>query len=87
MKKLALLLILLTITACSGCTTITANKGDMSLSRTAFGVNLAVPSFSVRESADGSFTLTMRGATSDSTDAIQAAVEGALKGAALAVKP
>lgn len=74
--------------ACTqGCTTITASKGDMSISRTAFGVNLGVPTFIVREAADGTFSLTMRGATSDSTQAIEVAIEGALKGAAMAVKP
>ena len=74
-----------------GCTTITATRGDMTITRTSFGIALALPTFVVKEvvgeGCQRTFSLTMRGATSDGTQAIEAAVEGALKGAAMAVKP
>jgi len=85
--SIGLLLLLATVMTTSACTTITAQKGDMSISRTAFGINLSVPKLRVTEKPDGSFTLQMEGATSDSAQAIEAAVMGVVAGMGKAVAP
>ena len=85
-------MILLAITLCvayvmTGCTTITATRGDFTITRTAFGVNLAVPVITIKGAPDGTFSMSVRGVASDSTDAIQAAVQGAIQGMAATAKP
>lgn len=71
----------------TGCTTISAQKGDMNISRTAFGINLSVPKLRVTEKGDGSFTMQLEGATSDSAQAIEAAVTGVVAGMGKAAAP
>lgn len=71
----------------AGCSTISASKGDFSLSRTAVGINLAVPKLSIKNNPDGSFSISMQGATADSAQAIEAALSGAMQGAAKGLAP
>jgi hypothetical protein len=73
--------------ALTGCTTITATRGDFTITRTAFGVNLVVPQITIKGLPDGTFSMTVRGIASESTDAIAAAVQGTVQGMAAAAKP
>ena len=82
MKILTVVSTLLLLSLLNGCTTVTATKGDMSISRTAFGVNLEVPRFTVNSKDDGSFAIGLEGVKSDSAQVIEAAFSGIMQGLA-----
>lgn len=69
----------------SSCATDTFTHGPDTIKRTAIGVNLNVGVLDVTWS-DGA-KLRVEQLKSDQTQAIEAAIQGALKGAAMAVKP
>jgi hypothetical protein len=72
MKTMLVLLLALSLCAC---TTVTATKGDFAISRTAVGTNLAVSKLNIKSEADGSFTIIMQGALSDSAQMVEQAMQ------------
>ena len=84
MKILKVVSTLLLLLLLNGCTTVTATKGDMSISRTAFGINLELSKIDIAQQDDGSFSFSLEGIKSDSAQAIESAVTGAVKGLAQA---
>jgi hypothetical protein len=88
MKRRALCPLLLLAALSSGCVTLSGEApSGIKFSRTAFGVNPAVGKLVVDAKPDGTFRMTISALDSNSTEALTAIVQGAVQGAAAAVKP
>ena len=72
MKNLIIAFLALSLCAC---TTVTASKGDFTISRTAVGTNLSVSKLTIKNDPDGAFQITMHGALSDAAQVVEQAMQ------------
>jgi hypothetical protein len=79
-------LLLLLLTLLCSCSTFTATKGNLTVSRTSFGVNTGLPVLIIDNKSDTEWKLTVKGLAQNETDTIAVAVKAAIEGMAEVAK-